>query len=85
MPACPLPDLSLLADAIHEIEPGEKGISVLLRHYLNLGGRAVSLNVDHNFSGVLDALVVVDVKDIPPRAAARYLGMRGTCYSAVNK
>jgi putative hemolysin len=50
------------------------GIPVLLRHYLQLGGRVAEFNVDPGFSGALDALVIVDLRLAAARQLQRYLG-----------
>ena len=51
-----------------------KGIPVLLRQYLRLGGRMVSFNIDADFGNTLDCLVVVDLKHAPERLLKRYRG-----------
>jgi len=66
--------LDELNATVSDIEPDGKGIPILLRHYLNLGGRIVGFNVDGSFSDTLDALLVVDLLKAPPRALAKYMG-----------
>jgi putative hemolysin len=63
-----------LADPIGDLETDGKGIPILLRQYAKLGGRIVSFNVDRNFSGVLDGLVVVDLRQTDPSVLSRYMG-----------
>ncbi len=63
-----------LSDWISEIEPDGKGVPVLLRHYLKLGGKVASFNVDPQFSDVVDALIFVDVTRIDHRILARLMG-----------
>lgn len=62
-----------LSDALKELEPDLKTMPVLLRQYLNLGGRVLALSRDGRFSDVLDALVAVDIHGIPARSVSRYL------------
>lgn len=50
------------------------GVPVLLRQYLKLGGQIAATNVDENFSDVLDALIVVDLRKTEPRPLDRYMG-----------
>ncbi len=51
-----------LSRTIAQIEPDHKGIPVLLRQYLRLGGRILAFNVDGEFGNVLDGLMVVDLR-----------------------
>ncbi|HKJ89070.1 MAG TPA: GNAT family N-acyltransferase, partial [Gammaproteobacteria bacterium] len=69
-------DLDAATELIAEIDPASGGMPVLLRHYLGLGGRVVAFNLDRAFSDVIDALVVVDLRQTDPRVLARYLGRR---------
>lgn len=57
-----------------EIEPDAKGIPVLLRQYLKMGGQLLGFNVDPEFSDVLDGLIMVDLHHTDPRLLARYMG-----------
>jgi putative hemolysin len=66
-----------LSDAIADIEPDGKGLPVLLRQYLNLGGTMLAFNVDNAFSNVVDGLVVVDLRRLTPRLLSKYLGKAG--------
>jgi hypothetical protein len=52
-------------------------VPVLLRQYLNVGGRVAALNVDRDFSDVLDALVVVDLRRTPEKLLTRYMTPEG--------
>ena len=62
---------------IHDLSPLE-GVPVLLRHYLRLGGRVAGFNIDSRFSGVLDALLIVDLRKTPRKLLNRYMGAK-TC------
>jgi|GEM_PF-6729422 len=66
-----------LAQLVPRIERDEKGIPVLLREYLKLGGKLIALNVDADFQDALDALIVVDLLEADTRLLERYLGMDG--------
>ncbi len=59
---------------ISEIEADGKGVPILLRQYLKLGGRLLGFNVDPEFSSVLDVLVLVDLRATPSSMLARYMG-----------
>jgi putative hemolysin len=66
-----------LAAMVSELENNGKTVPVLLRQYLNLGGRILALNVDKDFSDVLDALVLVDLRDTELKTLERYCGREG--------
>ncbi len=66
-----------LSELIAEIEDDRKGVPVLLRQYLKLGGRQLAFNVDAEFSNVLDVLVMVDLRQTEPRILTRYMGREG--------
>jgi putative hemolysin len=70
-------DVSTVSSAIGAIEPDGKSLPVLLRQYIKLNAKVVSLSVDPNFSGVVDALVVVDLDTLDRRTLERYLGADG--------
>ncbi|WP_217536238.1 lysophospholipid acyltransferase family protein [Vibrio metschnikovii] len=69
-----LADLHLLSRVIARIDDG-KGIPVLLRQYLGLNGRLVCFNVDPDFNDSLDGLIMVDLRQVPVRTLARYMGV----------
>ena len=68
-----LADLQLLSRVIARIDEG-KGVPVLLRQYLGLNGKLVSFNIDPDFNDALDGLIVVDLRNVPQRTLARYMG-----------
>jgi len=70
-------DFDDLQETLQEIENGRRGVPVLLRQYLNIGGRIAGMNVDRDFSDVLDALVVVDLRTASEKTLARYLTPEG--------
>jgi len=72
-----LKDLQELADPIGDLECDGKGIPILLKQYAKLGGHIISFNVDRKFSGVLDGLVLVDLRETEPSVLARYMGKDG--------
>ena len=66
-----------LSELIAEIEPDRKGVPVLLRHYLRLGGRIVTFSVDREFGNTLDALVTVDLRHTERSLLERYMSEAG--------
>ena len=73
-PACRIPDLETLSEMVSEIETDGKGIPVLMRQYMKLGGRVLACNVDPKFNMALDALVMVDLPRTSPRLLDIYMG-----------
>lgn len=69
-----LADLRLLSAMVSDLEPDGRSIPVLLRQYLRLNGKMVSVNVDAEFGDTLDCLVVVDLHEAPDRLISRYCG-----------
>lgn len=76
-PHATLPALLDLADVdarIGDLERDGKGIPVLLRHYLKLGGRFAGFHVDTGFGHCVDGLIVVDLRTAPVTTLRRYMG-----------
>ena len=71
-------DSRVLADLIGTLEEDEKGVPVLLRQYLKLGGRMLGFNVDPAFNNVVDSLIIVDLMKSEPAILAKYFGEAGT-------
>jgi putative hemolysin len=69
-----LTDIRELSELVADLEYDRKGIPVLIRQYLRLGGVVLGLNVDPAFQNALDALVFVDLTRTPERTLARYMG-----------
>ena len=69
-----LSNLDELSEIIADIEPDHKKLPVLLRHYLNLGGRVVEFNVDRRFSNALDGLLVLDLAKVGRKQLDRFMG-----------
>ncbi|MGE3771727.1 MAG: lysophospholipid acyltransferase family protein [Gammaproteobacteria bacterium] len=70
-------DSRVLADLLGTIEEDEKGVPVLLRQYLKLGGRILGFNIDPAFSNVIDGMLVVDLLKSEPGILAKYLTEEG--------
>ncbi len=69
-----LQDVRELSELISEIEEDRKGVPVLIRQYLRLGGVVLGFNLDPDFRDALDALVLVDLMRTRPRTLSRYMG-----------
>ena len=70
-------DLDEVSSCVSEIEADQKGIPILLRQYLKLGGRMLGFNLDPGFSDVLDSLMYTDLLQTDRRIAAKYMGKEG--------
>ncbi|MFQ3639909.1 MAG: hypothetical protein SNJ62_07860, partial [Chloracidobacterium sp.] len=70
----PAADIEEVSAFIADIEPDAKGVPVLLRQYLKLGGKVLAFNVDPDFGDALDGLIMVDLLDSDPRTLERYMG-----------
>jgi putative hemolysin len=67
-------DISAL---VSEIESDDKGMPVLLRHYLRLNACLLSFNLDASFGNCIDGLIVVDLRTAEPKLLRRYMGDQG--------
>jgi putative hemolysin len=65
--------LDALAELVEDIEPDRKGVPVLLRQYLKLGGRMLAFNVDPAFNDAIDCLLLVDLRQTDTRVLRKYL------------
>ncbi|MEO8026937.1 MAG: GNAT family N-acyltransferase [Bryobacteraceae bacterium] len=70
-------DLDELSECVAELERDQKGVPILLRQYMKLGGKLLAFNVDARFSNSLDGLILVDLTETDPRIVERYLGKAG--------
>lgn len=84
LPGCPdqatrllLADFDEIASVVADLEGDGRGVPVLLRQYLNLGGKVLSFNIDEDFSDVLDGLILVDLRQTEVKTLERYCGREG--------
>jgi putative hemolysin len=69
-----LDDLSLL---ISGLEEDGKGIPILLKQYVKLGGKFLCFNLDQEFHNALDGLILVDLRYTDKKVLKRYMGAEG--------
>jgi putative hemolysin len=69
-----LPDVEDLSGPIGDLEPDGKGIPILVRQYVKLGGKLLAFSVDPSFGNTLDGFVLVDLTRTSPEALGRYMG-----------
>ncbi|MDR0234243.1 MAG: lysophospholipid acyltransferase family protein [Zoogloeaceae bacterium] len=67
-------DVDNVSAIVQDIEGDKKGIPILLRQYLKLGGRLLAFNLDEEFSSVVDGLIAIDLRMTDSRTRARYMG-----------
>lgn len=67
-------DVESVTSIIQDIEGDHKGIPILLRQYLKLGGRILAFNVDEDFSSVVDGFIMIDLRKTDPKVLSRYMG-----------
>ncbi|MES1260397.1 MAG: lysophospholipid acyltransferase family protein [Acidobacteriota bacterium] len=72
-----LPDVEDLSAPIADLEPDGKGIPILVRQYVKLGGRLLAFSVDPQFGNTLDGFVRVDLRQTAPEILSRYMGKDG--------
>jgi putative hemolysin len=70
-------DIEELSALIADVEMDRKGVPVLLKQYLKLGGELVAFHVDRRFQNALDGLIVVDLRKTDARVLERYMGKEG--------
>ena len=75
-----LQDIQELSEMVSEIEGEDKGIPILLKQYVKLGGKSLGFNVDNDFSHVLDALILVDLTKTDRRILDRYMGRQEAAF-----
>jgi len=67
-------DLEQLSELVSAMEEDQKGVPVLLRQYLKLGGHILGFNVDQAFNNALDGLIMVDLRQTDAKVLAKYMG-----------
>jgi putative hemolysin len=67
-------DIEIVSDMVSQMEHDQKGMPILLKQYLKLGGKLLSINVDDQFSDTLDGLIMVDLIQTNQKVLAKYMG-----------
>ena len=70
-------DIEELSAWVSGIETDGKGVPILIKQYLKLGGKLLSFNIDASFGNVLDGLIMVDLTRTDPKILRRYMGTEG--------
>jgi putative hemolysin len=69
-----LADIGAMSDVVGQLENGQRGVPILLRQYLKLGGLLLGFNLDKNFGDALDGLILVDLLQADQTILQRYMG-----------
>lgn len=70
-------DMNEVSELVAEIEPDNKGIPILLKHYLKMGGKILGFHRDPYFNNALDVFIVVDLLNSPRKLLELYMGKEG--------
>ncbi len=66
--------LEEIDERVEELETELKGIPVLLKQYLRLGGRILAFSEDKSFNNVMDGLILVDLTKGDSKVFGKYMG-----------
>ncbi len=66
-----------LSDLISCIEHDRKGVPVLLKQYILLGGKILGFTMDREFANGLDGLIMVDLMGCDAKLLEHYMGQKG--------
>jgi len=66
-----------LSASVQDLELDGKGLPVLIRQYVKVGGQFLGFNVDPHFSNALDALVLADLRVAATPMLERLMGRAG--------
>src|SRR6185436_1309529 len=67
-------DVRQLSRRVAELEPDQKGLPILVREYIKLGGQFCAFSVDPAFQAAMDGLVVVDLDRTTSRLLSLHMG-----------
>ena len=70
-------DLRMVSEFVGELEQDDKGVPILIRQYLKMGGQIIGFSIDTKFSDSLDCLLMVDMTQTELPLLQRYLGEAG--------
>jgi hypothetical protein len=67
-------DVRQLSRRVAELEPDQKGLPILVKEYVKLGGQFLAFSVDPAFQAAMDGLVVVDLDRTSSRLLSLHMG-----------
>ncbi len=77
-------DVDDVSELLAQLEPDGKGVPVLIRQYLKMGGHLLAFNVDKDFNDAIDGLIMVDLSETDPRVLRRYMGDSAEAFLAAH-
>jgi hypothetical protein len=67
-------DIKAISRRISQIEPDQKGLPILIREYVKLGGQFLAFSVDPDFQDAMDGFVVVNLDRTHPKLLCLHMG-----------
>lgn len=67
-------DINLISQLISQLEEEDKGIPILIKQYLKLGGKFIEFNIDEEFNDCVDGLIIVDLKETEKEFLEYFVG-----------
>lgn len=66
-----------LSEWVSDVEADGKGLPILVKQYVRLGGRILAFSVDPEFGNTLDGFVMMDLREAPVEALEKHMGKDG--------
>lgn len=73
-PALTDADIKALSRRISQLEPDQKGLPILIKEYVKLGGQFLGFSVDADFQDAMDGFVVVNLDRTSPKLLSLHMG-----------
>jgi putative hemolysin len=67
-------DLKALSRRISQLEADQKGLPILIKEYVKLGGQFLGFSVDPDFQDAMDGFVVVNLDRTSPKLLSLHMG-----------
>lgn len=66
--------LEELSEWVSDVETDGKGLPILVKQYVRLGGQILAFSVDPDFGNTLDGFVMLDLRTAPVESLERHMG-----------
>jgi putative hemolysin len=67
-------DFKALSRRVAQLEPDQKGLPILIKEYVKLGGQFLAFSVDPEFQDAMDGFVVVNLDRTSPKLLSLHMG-----------
>lgn len=67
-------DINLISQLISQLEDEDRGVPILIKQYLKLGGKFIEFNIDQDFNDCVDGLIIVDLKETEKEFLEYFVG-----------